>query len=123
MQKRDKLSISTHVKVVISLIIIQFPLDMLYVYIYPSVNPIRATFIGISALIILSIPIIRNFLKMNPLISFLPIYSSALFGALLVQAGFVASKSTASGITHVLILIITYVIIALIRNPSNKKSS
>ena len=110
-----------HIKVIIILVVFQFLLDMLYVYIYPTVNPIRATLIGASALIILFIPFVTKLVDMKPYIAFLPIYSSALFGALLVQADFVKSKSAASGISHVVILIFTYGIIALIYNFYQKK--
>lgn len=109
-----------HLKIVMILIVLQFLLDMLYVYIYPTVNPIRATFIGFSALVILFIPFITKLVDMKPYIAFLPIYSSALFGALLVQADIVASKSAASGIAHVVILIVTYIVIVFIKKVYNK---
>ena len=106
--------ILNHLKIVAILIVLQVLLDMLYVYIYPTVNPIRATLIGASALIVLFIPFVTKLVDMKPYIAFLPIYSSALFGALLVQADFVKSKSAASGIAHVVILIVTYFIITFL---------
>ena len=112
--------ITKHLKVIIILVVLQFILDMLYVYIYPTVNPIRATFIGFSALVILFIPFITKLVDMKPYIAFLPVYSSALFGALLVQADFVKSKSAASGIAHVSILVVTYFIIYIIKNKTKK---
>lgn len=113
--------ISKHFKVIIILVLIQFLLDMLFVYLYPTVNPIRATLIGLSALVLLFIPFIKKLTEMKPYIAFLPIYSSALFGALLVQADFVASKSAASGIAHVAILIVTYFVITIIKNNLSRK--
>ena len=114
-----------HLKIVIILILIQFLLDMLYVYIYPTVTPIRATMIGFSALFILYsislIPFVKNLIDLKPYIAFLPIYSSALFGALLVQAGIVASKSAASGIAHIVILVVTYIVIVAIQKIYQKK--
>jgi len=107
--------IMKHLKVIVILIILQFLLDMLYVYLYPTVNPIRATFIGFSALVVLFVPFITKLVGMKPYIAFLPIYSSALFGALLVQADFVKSKSAASGIAHVVVLIVTYFVIIAIQ--------
>ena len=114
--------ITKHLKVIIILALLQFLLDMLYVYLYPDVNPIRATLIGLSAVAILFIPFLEKIVEMKPYIAFLPIYSSALFGALLVQADIVASKSAASGIAHVVILIVTYIVIVIIdkRNPATK---
>ena len=113
--------IAKHLKIIVILIVLQFILDMIYVYIYPTVNPIRATLIGGSALIILVMPYLTRLIDMRPYIAFLPIYSSALFGALLVQADVVKSKSAASGIAHVVILIATYGIIAAISNLYHKK--
>ncbi len=113
--------ITKHLKIIIILIIIQFLLDMLFVYLYPTVNPIRATLIGFSSLIILFVPFLQKLTEMKPYIAFLPIYSSALVGALLVQADFVKSKSAASGIAHLVILIITYFVIILIKNNLSKK--
>ena len=100
-----------HMKVIVILILLQYLLDVLYVYLYPNVNPIRATLIGASALAILLIPFISKLVEMKPYIAFLPIYSSALFGALLVQADVVKSKSAGSGIAHIIILIVTYFVI------------
>ena len=113
-------NILNHLKIVMILIVLQFLLDMLYVYIYPIVNPIRATFIGFSALIILFIPFLKKIVEMKPYIGFLPIYSSALFGALLVQADAVKSKSVESAVAHVLILIVTYIIITIVYNIHQK---
>ena len=113
--------ILNHLKIVAILIVLQFLLDMLYVYIYPTVNPIRATLIGASALIVLFIPFVTKLVGMKPYIAFLPIYSSALFGALLVQVDFVKSKSAASGIAHVVILVVTYFVIELLLNLLKKK--
>lgn len=112
--------ITKHVKVIVVLVVIQFALDMLFVYLYPNVSPIRATLIGFSALIILFIPFIKKMIEMKPYIAFLPIYSSVLFGALLVQADFVKSKSAASGIAHVVILIVTYIVIIAIQKKVGK---
>ena len=111
--------IMKHLKIIVILVVLQFLLDMLYVYIYPNVNPIRATFIGFSALIVLYLfsltKIYSKLFELKPYIAFLPIYSSAFFGALLVQSNFVKSKSAASGIAHVVILIITYFLIVFIK--------
>ena len=113
-----------HLKIVMILIALQFLLDMLYVYLYSTVNPIRATLIGLSALAILFaiywIPPIYKFIELKPYIAFLPIYSSALFGALLVQAEAVKSKSPESGIAHVVILIVTYFVVVFIGKFYNK---
>ncbi|MBI2107719.1 hypothetical protein HYT54_01215 [Candidatus Woesearchaeota archaeon] len=93
---------------------LQFLLDTIYVYLYPDVNPIRATLIGMTSFAVLFIPYFRNLVGLRPAFGFLPIYSSAFFGALLVQNGYLASKSVLSGIAHIAISALTYGIIILI---------
>jgi hypothetical protein len=88
------------------LIILQGIIDYLFVFLYPTVNPIRATMIGLSALLVLYLA--RNITRIKPVLGFLSIYASALIGALLVQAVVLVSKSVLSGIAHILILIIVY---------------
>ncbi|RJQ14881.1 hypothetical protein C4553_00270 [Candidatus Parcubacteria bacterium] len=102
-----------HIKSIIILVLLQVGLDVLFVKLYPSVNPIRATFIGISAFLVLWI--FRRYNFVNPLVGFASIYSSALFGALLVQAGVLISKSFLSGIIHIAILVVTYIVIILFK--------
>ncbi len=97
-----------HVKRIIIFLALQGLLDVLYIYLYPEVNPIRATLIGASALVILFIPPIRALVDRYSLTGFLSIYASALFGALLVQAGILISKSTLSGVVHIAVLVVTY---------------
>jgi len=109
-----------HFKAIGILVILQFILDTLYVYLYPTVNPIRATLIGFSALVVLYLlsltGIYSKIIELKSYIGFLPIYSSALFGALLVQADFVKSKSPESGIAHVVILVVTYFLVIALYN-------
>lgn len=105
-----------HLISILALVLLQFMLDTIYVYVYPQVNPIRATLIGLTALTALLIPFLKKIVGLRPALGFLPIYSSAFFGALLVQNGYLASKSALSGISHIAILIITYIIIIVIRN-------
>lgn len=97
-----------HIKRIIIFIILQGLLDMLYVSLYPAVNPIRASLIGASALVILFISPVRRLVDGYSLAGFLSIYSSALFGALLVQSGVLVSKSLFSAVVHIALLIATY---------------
>lgn len=91
---------------IVILIILQFLVDMLYVILYPDVNPLRAVMIGISSFIVLWI--FGKKLKVDMWIGGLSIFSSAFFGALLVQGGILVSKSVLSGVIHILILIVSY---------------
>lgn len=106
-------NVKKHIKNLVLLIVLHLLVDILYLFLYPSVNPLRATFIGATAFVVLYVPVLRKVIGLPPGLAFLPIYSSALFGALLVQADIVTSKSTLSAVAHVLILIVTYIIIAV----------
>ena len=107
---------------IFGLILLQYIIDVLYVYVYPTVNPIRALMIGASALLILGIIHITKNKLVNPLTGALSIYSSALFGALLVQAELLVSKSLLSGIVHALILIVSFILLDYAYNKYKNKN-
>ncbi len=106
--------IKLHGKAIFILILLQLLIDMLYVWLYPTVNPTRASLIGATAFIVLLIPWLEKQVGLGKL-AFLPIFVNALLGALSVQAGWVASKSAASGVLHIGILIITYFVLVKVR--------
>jgi len=108
-----------YIKTIVLLVFLHLMINRIYSYIYPNVNPIKATLIGLTALLAMLVPFIRNFIGVTKLEGFLPIYTSALFGALLVQAGFMVSKTTESTLVHIGILIATYLTLkaaSLIKN-------
>jgi len=107
----------------IGLLLLQYFIDFAFVYIYPTVNPIRASFVGLSALAILSTAYFITKEKsefVNPVIGALTIFSSAFFGALLVQAGYLLSKSAISGAIHIIILIVSYFILDFVYEKIRK---
>ncbi|MEK9166256.1 MAG: hypothetical protein AAB846_00815 [Patescibacteria group bacterium] len=111
-----------HLKAIIALAALQLVLDVLYIYLYPSVSPLRATLIGFTALLLLYILPFKRLFQTHPLVGFLSIYSSAFFGALLVQANVLESKSFLSAAAHIAILVLTYgLITALGRNLLGKE--
>lgn len=91
------------------LLLLHSLVDRLYVFVYPSVNPLRALFIGVTVTII--VWLFRTKIKMPFWIGGIAIFTSALLGALLVQADILISKSALSAIAHALILIITYLLL------------
>jgi hypothetical protein len=101
-----------HLKAVVILVVLQYVVDLVFVYVYPTVNPLRATLIGVTAFVVLWIPFVGKHVGLHPRLAFLPIFVNAFIGALSVQSGIVASKSTGSAILHVGVLIATYIIIA-----------
>ena len=108
-----------HFRAVASLAVLQFILDIAYSIFYPQTNLIKATMIGLSALIVLFIPAFGKMTDMKPYISFLPIYSSSFFGALLVQTKVVVENSLASGLAHMSILGTAYFFIISLRKSKN----
>tara|TARA_Y100000034_G_C6692699_1_gene305076 strand:+ start:251 stop:595 length:345 start_codon:yes stop_codon:yes gene_type:complete len=107
----QKINWKKHSKIILILLLLQLLIDKVYVYLYPTVNPIRATLIGATAFILLWIPWLRKMFDLHPGLAFLPIYVNAFLGALVVQSGLVISKSIESSLVHIGILIITYTII------------
>lgn len=95
-----------------ALVFLEFFLDTAFVFFYPlPINPFRATLISISALIAL---FGLNALKkglINPFVGGITIFSSAYFGAILVQEGYLVSKSWESGLAHIAILGATFIIV------------
>ena len=95
---------------IVGLIFLQFVIDVLFVVVYPTVSPVRATGIGVTAFLVLGVIWVFSDV-VDPVLGALSIFSSALLGALLVQAGFLVSKSPLSGVVHGLILIGTYLLL------------
>lgn len=93
-----------HLRLLGVLVVLHFILDLIFVAVYPPVNPLRAVMIGGSALLIILL------LRMNWVWS-VPVFVSALLGAVLVQVGFLVSKSLLSGLVHVLVLLTAYVVL------------
>jgi len=91
------------------LIILHALTDFLFSFLYPPVNPARATMIGATATLVLFA--VEKKTKLNAGIGGLSIFSSALFGAVLVQAGILVSKSLLSAVVHVVILIVTCLVL------------
>jgi hypothetical protein len=108
-----------HFRVVASLIVIQFILDIAYSVFYQQTNLIKATMIGLSALIVLFIPAFSRLTDMKPYIAFLPIYFSSFFGTLLMQTKVVAENSLASGLAHMSILGTAYFFIISLRKSKS----
>ena len=96
----------------VGLLALQLLIDLLFVYIYPLVGPLRATMIGATAFLVLGGIHLSKKELVNPVLGGLSIFSSALFGALLVQAGVLVSKSTLSGAVHGLILIVAFLVLS-----------
>ena len=89
-------SLPKHFKSVASLAVLQFMLDIVYSHFYQETDLIKATMVGLSALILLFIPAFGKMTDMKPYIAFLPVYSSAFFGTLLINTKVVVENSLAS---------------------------
>ncbi len=79
-------------------------LDLLYRVFHPEVNLVRASLVGLTALAVLA-PLARvRRVAIRPWIGALAIFASAFLSVLLIEAGFLVSRSPSSGLVHLLIL-------------------
>ena len=94
--KRNLLSIA-------SLSLLLFALDQLYRVLHPEVNLVRASLVGLTALIALA-PLARwPRFPIRPWVGALAIFASACLSVLLIEAGRLVSRSALSGLVHLLI--------------------
>ena len=105
-----------------ALILLEFLLDAAFVLTYPlPVNPFRATLISAAALLALfGLDAFRRGL-INPFIGGISIFSSAYLGAILVQEGYLVSKSLESGLVHIVILAATFILVNKVFGRPNYK--
>ncbi len=99
-----------HAYTIVGLVVLIFLLDLLYRPIYPEVDLIRATLVGITAYVVLFVLGKLRAGLVNPVVGALAIFASAFLSVLLIQAGVLVSKSTISAIVHVVILAVAYLI-------------
>jgi hypothetical protein len=79
-------------------------LDLLYRVLHPQVNLVRASLVGLTAFAAIA-PLARLLrLPMRPWIGALAIFASAFISVLLIQTGLLVSRSSVSGLVHLLIL-------------------
>jgi hypothetical protein len=103
-----------HVYTIVGLVVLILLLDLLFRPIYPEVDLIRATLVGITAYVVLFVVSKLRAKLVNPLVGALAIFASAFLSVLLIQAGVLVSKSTISAIVHVVILAVAYLVAATI---------
>jgi hypothetical protein len=93
-----------------------FALDRLYRWLHPEVNLVRASLVGLTALIALA-PLARlQRSGVRPWVGALAIYASAFLSVLLIEAGWLVSRSSSSGLVHVLILAAAFPLLDRIRS-------
>ena len=92
-----------------------FALDQLYRVLHPEVNLVRACLVGATALAALA-PLARlPRFPIPPVTGALAIFASAFLSVLLIQSGWLVSRSTLSGLVHLLILAAAFPLIDRIR--------
>lgn len=79
-------------------------LDRIYLTLHPRVDLVRASLVGLSALVALTPLAWQRRRHFEPWVGALAIFTSAFVSVLLIQAGMLVSRSTLSGSVHVLIL-------------------
>lgn len=93
-----------------SLVLLEFLLDVSFSFFYSlPINPFRATLISVMALLVLlGIDVLRKGL-LNPYVGGISIFLAAYFGSILVQEGYLVSKSAESALIHIGILAVSYI--------------
>jgi hypothetical protein len=87
-----------------ALALLLFALDQLYRVLHPEVNLVRASLVGATALAVL-VPLARlPRFPIPPVIGALAIFASAFLSVLLIQSGWLLSRSPLSGLVHLAIL-------------------
>ena len=100
-----------------------FALDQLYRVLHPEVNLARDSLVGLTAFAALA-PLARlPRIRVRPWVGALAIFTSAFLSVLLIEAGILVSRSSASGLVHVAILAAVFPLLDRIRvagprNPS-----
>ena len=83
-------------------------LDRLYRLLHPEVDLVRASLVGLSALIALAPLWFLRRPPIQPWVGALAIFVSAFVSVILIEAGVLVSRSAISGMAHVLILAVAY---------------
>ena len=86
------------------LVLLLFALDRLYRVLHPEVDLARASLVGLTALAALAPLLLVRRRPFEPWVGALAIFVSAGSSVLLIEAGFLVSRSALSGAVHVLIL-------------------
>ena len=95
---------------VFNLTILLFFLDLILRPIYPAVDLIRAGAVGLLAYGALLLLARARPGLIEPLPGAISIYASALFSVLLIMAGLLESQTLLSGIVHVVVLALTFLL-------------
>jgi hypothetical protein len=93
---------------ILGLSLLLFALDQLFRVLHPQVNLVRASLVGLSALIALAAlaRLLRSGIR--PWVGALSILASAFSSVLLIEAGALVSRSLSSALVHVAILAVAY---------------
>ena len=113
------------VLILVGLAAFQGLLDFFYAEALPNlvVSPSRAFTIGATAFVLLWLVQLLKRNLLPPVLGGLSVLSSAYFGALLVQADYLVSKSVFSAIVHIAILIVTYLVLEKVQGKCVKKGA
>jgi hypothetical protein len=100
-----------------------FALDQFYRVLHPEVNLVRASLVGLTALLALA-PLRRLPRSgVRPWVGALAIFASAFLSVLLIEAGLLVSRSAGSGLVHLAILAAAFPLLDRIRAPSAQSAA
>jgi hypothetical protein len=93
---------------ILGLSVLLFLLDQLYRVLHPEVNLLRACLVGATGLAVLALLRRAGARGIDPARGGLAILASAFLSVLAIQAGWLVSRSHASGAVHVAILAVAW---------------
>ncbi len=107
---------------IFNLTVLLFLIDLLLRPIYPTVDLLRATMVGVLAYAALTVVARFRPGLMDPLTGAVAIFAAAFISVLLIQGGLLTSQTLVSGILHVAILAVAFLAGDALRPMSNRKS-
>jgi hypothetical protein len=94
-----------------ALSLLLFALDRLYRVLHPDVDLVRASLVGLTALAALAPLAVLRRSPIPPWLGALAIFASAFLSVILIEAGFLVSRSPGSGLVHVSILAVVFLLL------------
>lgn len=99
------------------LVLLLFLLDQLYRVLHPEVNLVRASLVGASGWLVLAAACRAGWRQLAPLPGALAIFASAFLSVLLIEAGWLVSRSGLSALVHVAILAAAFPVADALTGP------
>jgi hypothetical protein len=101
-----------------ALLVLLFLLDQLYRLLHPEVNLVRATLVGATAFAALWLAARAGSRLVPPAPGALAVLASACSSVLLIEAGWLVSRSSRSAVFHAVVVVAAYALLRRVRSPA-----